>query len=135
MDGDFPMLFGVRTDIHAPNHHCKRKLKEKDWPVLDSELNEIHAVSKEFSELSIAYIPRALKLRMNSLAKGVRSRASQSAFVNPFAPSWLAPQASMRMSKKRIKLKVKLNISMNKFIRSPYLCGCLYRTNNFFRQL
>ena len=45
--------------------------KEKDWPVLDSELNEIQAVSKEFSELSIAYIPRALKFRMNSLAKGV----------------------------------------------------------------
>ena len=27
MDGDFPMLFGARADIHAPNHHCKRKLK------------------------------------------------------------------------------------------------------------
>lgn len=109
--------------------------KEEDWPALDSELDEIQAVSKEFSELSIAYIPRSLKFRTNSLAKGVRSRASRSAFVNPFAPSWLAPQASMRVPKKRIKLKVKLNIPMNKFIRSPYLCGCLYGTNNFFRQL
>ncbi|KAF3564045.1 hypothetical protein DY000_02016379 [Brassica cretica] len=70
--------------------------KEEDWPALDSELDEIQAVSKEFSELSIAYIPRSLKFRTNSLAKGVRSRASRLAFVNPFAPSWLAPQASMR---------------------------------------
>ncbi|KAG5374645.1 hypothetical protein IGI04_039241 [Brassica rapa subsp. trilocularis] len=63
--------------------------KEEDWPALDSELDEIQAVSKEFSEFSIAYIPRSLKFRTNSLAKGVRSRASRSAFVNPFAPSWL----------------------------------------------
>ncbi|KAG5389499.1 hypothetical protein IGI04_031040 [Brassica rapa subsp. trilocularis] len=109
MDGDFPMLFGARADIHAPNHHCKRKMKsglsidceqlviliqkEEDWPALDSELDEIQAISKEFSEFSIAYIPRSLKFRTNSLAKGVRSRASRSAFVNSFAPSWLAPQA------------------------------------------
>ena len=63
--------------------------KEEDWPALDSKLDEIHDVSKEFSELSIAYIPRSLKFRTNSLEKGVRSRASRSAFVNPFAPSWL----------------------------------------------
>ena len=31
--------------------------KEEDWPALDSELEIIQAVSKEFSELSIAYIP------------------------------------------------------------------------------
>ena len=107
--------------------------KEEDWPALDSELDEIQAVSKEFSEHSIAYIPRSLKFRTNSLAKGVRSRASRLAFVNSFAPSWLASQASMRVPKKRIKLKVKLNIPMNKFIRSPYLCGCLYGTNNCFQ--
>ncbi|KAL0755593.1 hypothetical protein Bca101_093261 [Brassica carinata] len=75
MDGDFPMLFGARADIHTPNHHCKRKLKEEDWPALDSELDEIQAVSKEFSELSITYIPRSLKFRTHNLAKGVRSRA------------------------------------------------------------
>ena len=75
--------------------------KEEDWPALDSELDEIQAVSKEFFKLSIAYIPRSLKFRTNSLAKGVRSRASRSAFVNPFAPSWLAPQASMRVPKKK----------------------------------
>ena len=51
--------------------------KEEDWPALDSELDEIQAVSKEFSELSIAYIPRSLKFCTNSLAKGVRSRASR----------------------------------------------------------
>ena len=106
--------------------------KEKDWPALDSKLDKIQAIFKEFSELPIAYIPRSLKFRTNSLAKGVRSRASRSTFVNPFAPSWLAPQASKRVPKKRIKLKVKLNIPMNKFMRSPYLCGCLYETNNFF---
>ena len=27
MDGDFPMLFVATADIHAPNHHCERKLK------------------------------------------------------------------------------------------------------------
>ena len=49
--------------------------KEEDWPALDSELDEIQAVSKEFSELSITYIPRSLKFRTHNLAKGVRSRA------------------------------------------------------------
>ena len=45
--------------------------KEEDQPALNSELDEIHAVSKEFSELFIAYIPRSLKFCTNSLAKGV----------------------------------------------------------------
>ncbi|KAG5389503.1 hypothetical protein IGI04_031044 [Brassica rapa subsp. trilocularis] len=45
----------------------------------------------EFSELSIAYIPRSLKFCTNSLAKGVRSRASRSAFVNPFVTKLASP--------------------------------------------
>ena len=45
--------------------------KKEDRHALDSELDEIQAVSKEFSDLSIAYIPRSLKFRTNSLAKCV----------------------------------------------------------------
>ncbi|XP_033131830.1 uncharacterized protein LOC103829594 [Brassica rapa] len=117
MDVDFPMLYGARTNIctksplqaeaegllwampiYAPNHHCRRKLKKEDWPALALELDEIQALSKEFSEIYVAYIPRSLNFRADSFAKGARSCASDTAFVNPFAPSWLAPQAKLRVT-------------------------------------
>ena len=72
--------------------------KKEDWPALALELDEIQALSKEFSEIYVAYIPRSLNFRADSFAKGARSCASDTAFVNPFAPSWLAPQAKLRVT-------------------------------------
>ncbi|KAG5414674.1 hypothetical protein IGI04_002241 [Brassica rapa subsp. trilocularis] len=106
MDVDFPMLYGARTNIctksplQAEAEDCEQLVKliqkKEDWPAL--ALEEIQALSKEFSEIYVAYIPRSLNFRADSFAKGARSRASDTAFVNPFAPSWLAPQAKLRVT-------------------------------------
>ena len=67
--------------------------EEEDWPAMASELDEIKALSADFIDFSIAYIPRLSNFRADSLAKGGRSRVFGSSFVNCFAPSWLAPYA------------------------------------------
>ncbi|XP_013673701.1 uncharacterized protein LOC106378058 [Brassica napus] len=76
---------------------CEQLIKlirdDEDWPSMASELDEIKALSAEFIEFSIAYIPRSANIRAGSLAKGGRSRVFGSPFVNCFAPSWLALDA------------------------------------------
>lgn len=76
---------------------CEQLIKlirdQEEWPAMASELDEIKALSTEFSDFSIAYIPRSLNVRADSLAKGGRSRVFGSSFVNCFAPVWLAPYA------------------------------------------
>lgn len=57
------------------------------------EIDEIKALSTEFINFSIAYIPRLMNVRADSLAKGGRSRVFGSYFVNCFASSWLATYA------------------------------------------
>ncbi|KAF3520915.1 hypothetical protein DY000_02062290 [Brassica cretica] len=70
---------------------CEQLIKlleeDKDWPAMEPELDEIKALSADFTEFSIAYIPRSMNLRADSLAKGGRSRVFGSPFVNCFAPS------------------------------------------------
>ncbi|XP_013623852.1 PREDICTED: uncharacterized protein LOC106329751 [Brassica oleracea var. oleracea] len=76
---------------------CEQLIKlirdDEDWPAMASELDEIKALSAEFIDFSIAYIPRSANIRADSLAKGGRSRVFGSSFVNCFAPSWLGPDA------------------------------------------
>ena len=76
---------------------CEQLIKlirdDEDWPSMASELDEIKALSAEFIEFSIAYIPRSANIRADSLATGGRSRVFGSPFVNCFAPSWLALDA------------------------------------------
>lgn len=47
--------------------------EDEDWPAMASELDEIKVLSKEFINFSIAYIPRSMNVRADSLAKGGRS--------------------------------------------------------------
>ncbi|XP_013617255.1 PREDICTED: uncharacterized protein LOC106323722 [Brassica oleracea var. oleracea] len=65
---------------------CEQLIKlirdDEDWPSMASELDEIKALSAEFIEFSIAYIPRSANIRAGSLAKGGRSRVFGSPFVN-----------------------------------------------------
>ena len=76
---------------------CEQLVKlledKEDWPAMAPEIDEIQALSAEFTEISTAYIPRSTNVRADSLAKGGRSRAFGTPFVNCFAPSWLAPDA------------------------------------------
>ncbi|KAF3542674.1 hypothetical protein DY000_02001188 [Brassica cretica] len=76
---------------------CEQLIKlirdDGDWPAMASKLDEIKALSAEFIDFSIAYIPRSANIRADSLAKGGRSRVFGSSFVNCFASSWLAPDA------------------------------------------
>ncbi|XP_013594636.1 PREDICTED: uncharacterized protein LOC106302728 [Brassica oleracea var. oleracea] len=76
---------------------CEQLVKlledEEDWPAMAPEIDEIKVLSAEFTESSIAYIPRSTNVRADSLAKGGRSRVFGSPFVNCFAPCWLAPYA------------------------------------------
>lgn len=68
-------------------------MEDDEWPAMASELDEIKALSADFIDFSIAYVPRSQNVRADSLAKGGRSRVFGSPFVNYFAPSWLAPNA------------------------------------------
>ncbi|XP_013709303.2 uncharacterized protein LOC106412990 [Brassica napus] len=63
--------------------------KEEDWPAMAPELDEIKALSSDFTEFSISHIPRSMNVRADTLAKGGRSRVFGSPFVNCFAPNWL----------------------------------------------
>ena len=77
---------------------CEQLVKliqhEEDWPALASELDEIKALSTDFSDFSITYIPRSLNVRADCLAKGGRSRVESSPYINALAPpSWLAVSA------------------------------------------
>lgn len=123
LDGEVPVLFGSRgilssaSPLHAEaegvvwamqellkagrrevrlESDCEQLIKlieeEDDWPAMAPEL-EIKALSSEFIDFSIAYIPRASNIRADSLAKGGRSRVFGFPFVNGFAPSWLAAHA------------------------------------------
>ena len=63
--------------------------KEEDWPAMAPELDEIKALSSDFTEFSISHIPRSMNVCADTLAKGGRSRVFGSPFVNCFAPNWL----------------------------------------------
>lgn len=77
---------------------CEQLVKiirtDMDWPALAAELDEVKALSDEFEDFSVSYIPRTQNSRADSLAKGGRVREITS-FVHDFAPIWLAPEASL----------------------------------------
>ncbi|XP_013594867.1 PREDICTED: uncharacterized protein LOC106303041 [Brassica oleracea var. oleracea] len=58
------------------------------------ELDEIKALSSDFSSFSISAIPRSQNARADRLAKGGRLRKLNPS-VSAFAPIWLAPEASL----------------------------------------
>ena len=74
---------------------CNQLIKlieeDEDWPSMAPKIDEIKALSTEFTQFSIVYIPRTMNVRADSLEKGGRSRVFVTPFVSCFAPSWLAP--------------------------------------------
>ena len=73
-------------------HKMERKTKVINLKTKKA-VDEIKVLSAVFTEVSVAYIPRSMNVRDDSLAKGGRSRVFGSPFVNCFAPSWLVPCA------------------------------------------
>lgn len=67
--------------------------KEEDWPAMAAELDEIKALSMEYTNISFKHIPRSSNIHADCLAKGGRSRVRNAPYVDCFAPSWLATQA------------------------------------------
>ncbi|KAF2550732.1 hypothetical protein F2Q68_00036048 [Brassica cretica] len=64
------------------------------FKALAPELDEIKALSSDFSSFSISAIPRSQNARADRLAKGGRLRKLNPS-VSAFAPIWLAPEASL----------------------------------------
>lgn len=69
--------------------------KEEDWPSMAAELDEIKALSMEYTDISFIHIPRSSNVHADRLAKGGRSRVHHTPYVDCVAPSWLASQASL----------------------------------------
>lgn len=69
-------------------------LTDMEWPALAPELDEIKALSFDFSSFSISAIPRSQNACADRLAKGGRLRKLNPS-VSVFAPIWLAPEASL----------------------------------------
>ena len=86
-----------RSEIQL-HSDCEQLVKlihtDMEWPALAPELDEIKALSNEFSSFSIATIPRTLNAQAGSLAKSGQSR-KVSPLVSVSAPTWLAHGASL----------------------------------------
>lgn len=89
-----------KREIHLESD-CAQLVKliqmEEEWPALASEMDEIKALFNDFLSCLISFIPRSKNVRADHLVKGARSRVN-SAYVNCFAPCWLAIETGLTVA-------------------------------------